>query len=257
MILDSGLMQRGRRTGDVMDPDSADILRRVHNMLRLGTVSMDPRDLDYPNGKVRVILGDPATVNDKDTTTLKTGFLRWMSLRGGPDTTWWAPQIGEQVLVFSPGGNLKRGIIIGSLYRPQVLDSQNAVYAQPEIRETIHFTQYADGTQVFYDRLAGLYEINCVGNVKVIAAGDVDVTADGEVNVTAGTKATITAPEIDATATTKINAAAPRVNVQAATMVHISAPLVRIDGNLLVEGAISSPSGPLVAVVPPTPPTAD
>ncbi len=142
------------RTGGHGDPDSADLARRVANLLRLGTVD----EADYEKARVRVAIGK-----------VKTGWLPWITLRAGPDATWWAPELGEQVLVLAPCGNLGQGIVLGALYQQ--------AFPAPASSADISTARWKDGTTVIYDRAAHRLTVNCVGEVDLIAATKVSVTA--------------------------------------------------------------------------------
>lgn len=80
--------------------------RRIENLLRLCTVA-DVRT-EHP-ARCRVQSGQ-----------LLTDWLPWLTLRaGGGAATWWAPAVGEQCLLLSPGGDLRRGVVLPGLYSDQ------------------------------------------------------------------------------------------------------------------------------------------
>ncbi|WP_328569190.1 phage baseplate assembly protein V [Janthinobacterium sp. P210006] len=110
-----------------MNADLSDLLRLLQNLIRLGTIA------EIKGAKARVRLGP----------TLTTEWLNWATRRAGSTRTWSAPTVGEQVIVFSPGGDLTRGIILPALYS-QASDA-------PETSNTIHTTHYPDGAVVQYD----------------------------------------------------------------------------------------------------------
>lgn len=81
-----------------------DAERRLSNLALIGQIAeVNPR-----KARVRVRAG-----------AITTGWLPFATLRAGPDRTWHAPEVGEQVLVVSPGGDLNQGVVVGSLYRDQ------------------------------------------------------------------------------------------------------------------------------------------
>jgi len=173
-------------TADLYDPDASNLQRRLANAIRLGTVAR----VDYVHARVRIQMG-----------TILTDWLPWVTHRAGPDVTWWAPELAEQVVVLSPYGDLGQGIVLGAVYR-------NA-FPAPEARETIHYTKYADGTEISYDRAARKLVVNAVGEVDVLAA----------------TKVVITAPEIDLVGHVKI------------------AGNVDVTGNITATGTVLDSSG--------------
>ena len=105
----------------------SDLLRLLQNLIRLGTIA------EVKGAKARVRLGP----------TLTTEWLKWATRCAGSTRTWSAPTVGEQVIVFSPGGDLTRGIILPALYS-QAFDA-------PEFSDSIHTTHYPDGAVVQYD----------------------------------------------------------------------------------------------------------
>lgn len=79
--------------------------RRIANLLRLGTVA-EVRLV--PTARCRVKTGD-----------LLTDWIPWLTLRaGGKDggSSWWAPAVGEQCLLLSPGGDLLQAIALPGIY---------------------------------------------------------------------------------------------------------------------------------------------
>jgi len=142
------------RGGDIYDPDTADQVRRLANLLRAGTVS----EADYSKARVRVNIGK-----------LATAWLPWLTHRAGPDSTWWAPEVGEQVMVFAPCGDLAQAVVLGAIY-------QNS-FPAPESSADIATARWKDGTAITYDRAAHELTVNCVGNIEVIAAATVTIKA--------------------------------------------------------------------------------
>jgi phage baseplate assembly protein V len=149
------LMERAPgRGGGIYDPDMADQVRRGANLLRAGTVSA----VDYVKARVRVNIGK-----------ISTAWLPWLTHRAGPDTTWWAPEIGEQVMVLAPCGDLGQAVVVGSIY-------QNS-FPAPAASADVTVTKWKDGTTVTYDRAAHKLTVNCAGEVDIIAAARVTVKA--------------------------------------------------------------------------------
>jgi phage baseplate assembly protein V len=102
--------------------------RRVNNMVRFGTVF----EVDPSAALAKVNLGE-----------LVTDWLPWAITRAGNNRTWYAPEVGEQVILLS-AGDPSMGVIIGALYQT----------AHPANGSTIDVerTTYQDGTVVEYDR---------------------------------------------------------------------------------------------------------
>ena len=79
--------------------DISDLFRRVSNIIRIGKVI----SVDYTKAKAKVKIGN-----------LTTDFMPWLT----PSTSAWIPlKNGEQVLVLSPNGDLRMGMILPALYQ--------------------------------------------------------------------------------------------------------------------------------------------
>jgi phage baseplate assembly protein V len=156
------------------DFKSTELDRRLSNMIKFGTV----QEADYINAKVRVKAGD-----------ILTGWLPWNTQRAGGDITWHAPEIGEQVLILSPSGELNQGLVFTSLYQ--------ALKPPPVATPDKHTHVYSDGAVVEYDRalhhlkailpdgattaLTSSGGITIIGNITLTGTltASVDVVANG------------------------------------------------------------------------------
>ncbi|MBO4700526.1 MAG: phage baseplate assembly protein V, partial [Alphaproteobacteria bacterium] len=79
--------------------DISELFRRVSNIIRIGKVI----SVDYTKAKAKVKIGN-----------LTTDFMPWLT----PSTSAWIPlKNGEQVLVLSPNGDLRMGMILPALYQ--------------------------------------------------------------------------------------------------------------------------------------------
>jgi len=148
--------------------DLTDLERRVANVVRFGVISA----ADYATARVRVTAGK-----------ITTAWLPFIAARAHDHVTWCPPEVGEQVVVVAPTGDLAQGVVIGAIYR-------NA-YPAPESRPTIDRTVYADGSSVAYDREAHAFTLNVVeaGSIRLqVGASALEIDADG---------IRLTAPRID------------------------------------------------------------
>ena len=134
--------------------NQAEVLRALQNLIRVGTVA----DADYGSARVRVAIGD-----------LITGWLPWITARAGIAVDWWAPSMGEQVIVLSPAGDLAQGFVLHSLYQ--------ANHPAPETDPAVRKVVYPDGTLIEYDATAKNLKVATVGTINVISAGAVTVQA--------------------------------------------------------------------------------
>lgn len=136
--------------------------RRIHNIVRVGEIQA----ADYGAARVRVKMGE-----------IVTAWLPWMTHRAGNDRTWHAPEVGEQVVVVSPSGDLHFGFVMPSVFQND--------FPGPENVATKATTIYDDGATFQYDREAHKWTINIpAGEVSVdlTTGGDVNAEIDGDVN---------------------------------------------------------------------------
>jgi phage baseplate assembly protein V len=123
-------------------------------------------EADYSRARVRVRAGD-----------MLTGWLPWVTERASRDVTWWAPEVGEQVLVLSPDGEPAQGVVLFAVYQ--------AAHPASADRETVHRTVYEDGATIEYDRAAHRLNAQIPGDVTLTCSGDVSATVGGAAEVQA------------------------------------------------------------------------
>jgi phage baseplate assembly protein V len=144
---------------------SDDTLRQLANLIRFGTVQT------VAGKRVQVKIGG-----------LLTRPLPWVSTRAGKTKTWSPPDIGEQVMVLSPNGDLGAAVAIGSLFCDayDIPDDANA--------NTVVMA-FGDGAVLLYDHVAHVLKatLPADGRVAVTAPGGItvtgDVTIDGALSV--------------------------------------------------------------------------
>lgn len=152
---------------------------RIANMERKGVV----HSADYEAGLVRVQYG----VATESEAPLLTAPLPWITARAGGDRTWWAPDIGEQVIVRSPGGDMTQGVVYPALYSSE--------HPAPSSDPNDHTTVYQDGTTITYNRASHVLTLNVMGdvvanvqgNIDAVVGGNMDVETGGHVNAVANT----------------------------------------------------------------------
>lgn len=111
-----------------MNAELSEHRRLISNIIRLGTIS----ETDYESTTVRVRTGEN-----------NTDWLPWGARRAGNVKEWDPPSVGEQVLIFSPDGNLAAGIVYPAIYS----DTNPAPASNP----TLHKRLYPDGAVIEYD----------------------------------------------------------------------------------------------------------
>ncbi len=205
----------------------SDIERRLANVIRFGVVDQ----LDEAKGLVRVRSGG-----------ILTDWLRWRTNRAGPDSDWWAPEPGEQVVMLSPDGEMNQALILGSINSNQ--------HPPPGNRKTLHRIEYKDGAVKEYDReastdratypdgtvieysaQAGQYTLTFSGGTVIqVMAESGDVLAD----ITGSLSATI-ASTLEAEVGSSATVTAPTITLNGN---------VNVNGNLTLAGALAAAPGP-------------
>lgn len=137
--------------------------RRISNAIRYGVV----KEADYEKALIRVELQDGELLSD---------WIPWVTLRAGGDQFWWAPEVGEVMLLLAPSGELANAVAL-----PAAFSNEN----QNGDRATVQRQTFEDGTVIEYDREANRYTIDATassGSV-VVKAQSVNVEASGPVTV--------------------------------------------------------------------------
>jgi phage baseplate assembly protein V len=158
----------------------AEILRRIENMIRYGTIA----EVDHANALVRV-----KYATDHDNNDILTDWRPWLTHAAASNRTWRSPEIGEQVALLSPSGNLSLALILPAIYQ--------AAHTAPSSSASAHVTHYSDGTVVTYDTTDHKLTVDVAGgDVLINTDTHTTVNAGGNVAITAAGVATVDAPEI-------------------------------------------------------------
>lgn len=115
-----------------MNTQLSELLRLLTNLIRIGIIS----EVDAENGLCRVQTGG-----------LETAPLKWLTMRAGSARTWWAPSVGEQVLILSMAGELTTAFVLPAIFsdaHPAPSNSEGALVAE-----------FPDGARFSYDPEAG------------------------------------------------------------------------------------------------------
>lgn len=106
----------------------AALSRMLENLIRYGVIA--------------AVQMEPPRVQVK-TGSLTTAWLPWLALRAGADKEWDPPTEGEQVILFSPSGQLANGVVLTGLFSDHIPANGN--------RAGLHRRTYADGAVIEYD----------------------------------------------------------------------------------------------------------
>lgn len=147
--------------------------RRVSRLLQFGTII----EVDYPNKRVEVNIGDR-----------ESAWLRLSARRAAEDTEWWPPEVGEQVLVFAPNGEISSAVIGNSLYQDD--------FEVPEDTGTVRRIVLGDGASVRYDKEHSELTVELPNNATIVVAGNAEIEVYGSAAIEAGEEITVDAPSV-------------------------------------------------------------
>lgn len=135
-----------------------EILRLLHNMIRVGTIQAVDHGGPGKPALVRVSLGE-----------LVTDWRPYHEARAGGTTTWNPPTVGEQATVLSPSGDLGAAVVIVGL------NSTGKPAPSSDPNKTI--TKYPDGAVIEYDHAAHALVATLPGGgtAKLVAPGSVTI----------------------------------------------------------------------------------
>ena len=176
-----------------------EILRRLENMVRAGTVEA-------------VRTGRPARCRIR-CGGLLTNWIPWVAGRAGGDagSVWWPPVVGEQVLMFSPGGDLMNAVALPSAYsdrNPQASDNPK-----------MFRMDFGGSGYMSHDAEGGLLKMETVGSIVLaVMSSSVTITEGSIVLEAGGSKLTISAEGVRGT---------PDVLAQAISLVNHQHPGVK------------------------------
>ena len=203
-----------------MSFDIAEIERRLSNLARIGTIA----EADYKKALVRV-----------KSDGFTTEWLPWITRRAGGDIDWWAPEVGEQVLVIAPSGLMEDAFVIPALYSNSK--------PEPEQSPDKHTVRYKNGDVVTHDRSNGSWFVHCAGDITVQAGGSVTIIAAGPVLVQAPS-VTLDTPEATCTGNLTIAKNLAIQGGSGGTSTRITGNIEMV-GNIAVEGSINA-SGSII-----------
>jgi phage baseplate assembly protein V len=181
-----------------MVEELSELHRLIENLVRKGTIA----EVDLDAARCRVQSGN-----------LTTTWLQYFVSRAGNVRKWAPPSVGEQCLIFSPGGDLCAGCVLVGLNS----DANPA----PDTSADIDSTTYPDGAVISYDHAAS----------KLTAT----LPAGGEAEITAPVKVMVQTAEVQVNAATKVVVQSPDIELDAIT--------TTTTGALVVNGLFTFMSG--------------
>jgi phage baseplate assembly protein V len=155
------------------DPQETE--RRMGDLVRLGKVV--GVQLDPP--RVRLQVGE-----------LETHWIRWGVMRAGDVRIWSPPIEGEQMLVFTPEGDIERAVVLGSYFSDDM---------PPPAADPRHLVWFNDGAQISYELAAHSLA------AAVPAEGSIALTGGGCILSMVDGVMTLKADEIVTDGVTRLN----------------------------------------------------
>ncbi|HCA5410256.1 TPA: phage baseplate assembly protein V [Klebsiella variicola] len=149
-----------------------ELARAIRNMLRTGIVV----ETDLDAGRCRVQTGG-----------IYTDWLQWLTHRAGRSRTWWAPSIGEQVMILAVGGELDTAFVLPGIYS----DDNPA----PSVSEDAWHVEFPDGAVMSYEPETGALTVTGIKTADVTASDLVAVSVP-VVLVKASTRVNLDSPEV-------------------------------------------------------------
>lgn len=149
-----------------------EILRLLRNIIRVGVVT----HVNTADALCRVQTGE-----------MTTGWLNWLTRRAGRSRDWWAPSIGEQVLILSIGGELDTAFVLPGIYS----DNNPAPSASAD---ALHIS-FPDGAVIEYEPATGALTVSGIKTADITASESLTATVP-LVTVRASTRITLDTPEV-------------------------------------------------------------
>lgn len=149
-----------------------DLARLLRNLIRTGIVT----EVDTARALCRV-----------NTGGITTDWLHWLTPRAGRSRTWWAPSVGEQVLLLAVGGELDTAFVLPGIYS----DDNPAPSASAD---ALHIS-FPDGAVMEYEPETGALTVSGIKTATVTASESVVVMVP-LVTVKASQKITLDTPEV-------------------------------------------------------------
>lgn len=149
-----------------------ELARAIRNMVRTGVVV----ETDLDAGRCRVQTGG-----------MVTDWLQWLTQRAGRSRTWWAPSIGEQVLILAVGGELDTAFVLPGIYS----DDNPA----PSLSADAWHVAFPDGAVIEYEPEISALTVTGIKTATVIASESITATVP-VVTVKASSRITLDTPEV-------------------------------------------------------------
>ncbi|EKN3978864.1 phage baseplate assembly protein V [Yersinia enterocolitica] len=155
----------------------SEIQRLLRNMIRTGVVT----DVDTTATRCRVQTGE-----------LRTDWLPWLTHRAGHSRTWWAPSVGEQVLILAVGGELDTAFVLPGIF--------SDAHPAPSASADAYHVTFPDGAVIEYEPETSALTVSGIKTADITASQAL-IASVPEVRVSASTRITLDSPEVICTNT--------------------------------------------------------
>lgn len=155
----------------------SEIQRLLRNMIRTGVVT----DVDTTATRCRVQTGE-----------LRTDWLQWLTHRAGRSRTWWAPSVGEQVLILAVGGELDTAFVLPGIF--------SDAHPAPSASADAYHVTFPDGAVIEYEPETSALTVSGIKTADITASQAL-IASVPEVRVSASTRITLDSPEVICTNT--------------------------------------------------------
>lgn len=146
--------------------------RLLRNIIRTGVIV----EVDLYNGRCRVQTGG-----------IVTDWLQWLTTRAGRSRVWWAPSVGEQVLLLAVGGELDTAFVLPGIFSDD--------HPAPSASSDAMHIDFPDGAVIEYEPETGALTVSGIKTADVTASDSITATVP-LVTVKAETRITLDTPEV-------------------------------------------------------------
>lgn len=149
-----------------------EIMRILRNLIRTGVIV----ETDLDAGRCRVQTGG-----------IVTDWLQWLTSRAGRSRTWWAPSVGEQVVILAIGGELDTAFVLPAIFSDD--------FPAPSASVNAFHIAFPDGAVIEYEPDAGALLVSGITTADVTAKESITATVPVVV-IKADTRVTLDTPEV-------------------------------------------------------------
>ena len=132
-----------------------ELARAIRNMIRTGVIV----ETDLNVGRCRVQTGGNIT-----------DWLQWLTQRAGHSRTWWAPSVGEQVLILAVGGELDTAFVLPGIFS----DDHPAPSASADALRIA----FPDGAVIEYEPATSALTVSGIRTADVTASESLTATLE-------------------------------------------------------------------------------